>query len=74
MPSNSKWRVVCGACGVCLCRQLIEENDGLKLEVQGLRSLMQGFAAGMQPPGSSQPPGSFRVSTPYLPCGHVSLP
>ena len=50
-----------------LCRQLIEENEGLKLEVQGLRSLMQGFgpaasAAILQPPGSSQPPAGFQVS------------
>lgn len=47
----------------------MEENENLKLEVQGLRSLMQGLgpagaAAVRQPPGASQPPAGFQVSTP----------
>ena len=46
----------------------MEENENLKLEVQGLRSLMQGFgpaaeAAALQPPSASQPPAGFQVRT-----------
>ena len=57
----------------------MEENENLKLEVQGLRSLMQGInaaanAAASQPPGTSQAPAQVQVSTLHLTCARHQRP
>lgn len=53
----------------------MEENENLKLEVQGLRSLMQGInaaanAAASQPLGASEAPAQDQVRTLHLTCAH----
>ena len=58
---------------VRMCRKLMDENENLKLEVQGLRSLM---LQGVQLPGSSAiPTPALQVSCrrPVLPAREVAV-
>ena len=57
--------------GPCMRRRLMDENENLKLEVQGLRSLM---LQGMQLPGSSAiPTPALQVLAVNFPCRYSEM-